>query len=160
MKIQIEEKNLQFVTVCTVPVTEWSLTAALQSSTLAECQGTYRSCVEPANKTCRNICKLDFCESWYIKVLRMSVASFKANWWRDPDFFHFCMNHIPVNKKKSIIFEKLFVFIQTILLEFLYLADFVYNLFSVDQLRFHSNNFAFTSSILLENFEISTLNQL
>ena len=77
------------------PVTEQSLTAVLQSSILAECQGTYLSWVEPARSTCLNMCRLDLSDSWYMNVFRMSAVSFKASWCNDPDFFHFCMNHMP-----------------------------------------------------------------
>ena len=40
-----------------------TLTAALHSSTLAECIGTYLSWLDPANKTCLNTSKLDFSAS-------------------------------------------------------------------------------------------------
>ena len=86
-----------------LPVTELSFDEYLHSSILAECQGTYRSCVEPANKTCLNMCKLDPAANLYIKVFLMSEASFIANWWRDPDFFHFCINHIPTKDKFRFI---------------------------------------------------------
>ena len=93
------------IVLLVVPVTEWSLTAALHSSILAECQGTYRSCVEPASRTCLNICKLDFCDNWYIKVCRISVASFKASWCKLPDFFHFCMNHMPMLTRPELLYS-------------------------------------------------------
>ena len=73
--------------------------AALQSSIRAECQGTYRSWVDPASRTCLKACKLDLIDSWYMKVFLISVASLRASWCKDPDFFHFCMNHIPETLK-------------------------------------------------------------
>ena len=42
-----------------LPVTELSFMLALHNSILAECQGTYRSCVEPASNTCLNMCRFD-----------------------------------------------------------------------------------------------------
>ena len=55
----------------------------------------YLSWVEPARRTCLNLWRFDLRERRYMNVLRMSLASFRANWCREPDFFHFCMNHMP-----------------------------------------------------------------
>ena len=88
-----------------LPVTEWSLIAVLHISILAECHGTYLSWVDPANKTCLNMCKFDLWDNWYMKVWRISVASFNANWCRDPDFFNFCMNHIPILTKPELLYN-------------------------------------------------------
>lgn len=37
--------------------------------------------------------------SWYRKDWRGSVLSFRDNCSREPDFFHFCMNHMPEKKQ-------------------------------------------------------------
>ena len=81
-----------------LPVTEVSFVAALHISILAECQGTYLSWVDPTKRTFLKWWMLDRSASWYRNVFRMSEASFKASWWSEPDFFHFCMNHRPSMK--------------------------------------------------------------
>ena len=68
---------------------------------------TYLSCVEPARRTCLNLWRFDLRERRYMKVLRMSLASFRANWCREPDFFHFCMNHMP--EWRSSIYEVIYI---------------------------------------------------
>ena len=59
--------------------------------------------MEPARRTCLNLCRLDLSERRYMKVLRMSLASLRASWWREPDFFHFCMNHMPMLTRPELL---------------------------------------------------------
>lgn len=76
----------------------WSVesrTAALHSSIRAEWRGTYRSCALPHRRTCLNFSRLLFWLRRNMNDRLTSDASFMANCNNEPDFFNFCMNHIP-----------------------------------------------------------------
>ena len=88
-------KILLTISLYASPTTELSLTADLQSSTLAEWMGTYLSWEDPASRTLLNRWRLEFSDSLYMNVCLMSEWSFKANCWSDPDFFHLCITHMP-----------------------------------------------------------------